>query len=143
MAIDKAVENEYGAEFTYHKLREVRIVNDDKIGSQLVMTVQSWINKQARIDGKVPTVRQCIIHGADFALTPFYALLKAKFPEFTDGANDFNNDFKEEVIATPEFFEQTGNGDLLARWKENTETTSPENTETQPVQPEITEGENE
>ena len=92
MAINKAVENEYGAEFTYHKLREVRLVNDEKIGIQLVMTVYSWINKQARIDGKEPTVRQCIIHGADFALTPFYTLLKAKFPEFTDGANDFNND---------------------------------------------------
>lgn len=121
MAIDKAVENEYGAEFAYHKLRDVRIVNDDKIGIQLVMTVYSWINKQARIDGKEPTIRQCIIHNADFALSPFYALLKAKFPEFTNGDDDFNNDFKGQVSQPiPEFFEQTGQGRTIRRWKEQT-----------------------
>ena len=115
MAIDKAVENEYGAQFTYHKLREVRIINDDEIGVQLTLTVHSWINKQARIDGKRPTVRQCIIMAADFAMTPFYALLKAKFSEFAQGVDDFDNSFKpeaadvteEEVIESPQAAEET------------------------------------
>ena len=121
MAVENAVENEYGALFTYHKLREVRIVNDDKIGVQLTLTVQSWLDKQARIEGKQPTTRQCIILAADFAMTPFYALLKAKFPEFTEGADDFDNSFKETEGAEkkmPEFFEQTGHGKLLCRWLE-------------------------
>ena len=135
MAIDKAVENEYGAEFAYHKLRDVRIVNDEKIGIQLVMTVYSWINKQARIDGKEPTVRQCIIHDADFALSPFYALLKAKFPDFGDGADDYDNSFKAEHVASAEFVEQTGRGTLIRRWKESHET--------QPAPAENAEGEDE
>ena len=120
MAIDGAVPSEYGVDFNYHKLREVRIINDDKVGVQLTLTVYSWANKQARIDNKRANVRQCIISGADFALTPFYALLKAKFPEFATGNNDFNNDFKGKIeAAAPEFFEQTGSGELIGRWKEN------------------------
>lgn len=129
MAIKKAVENEYGAEFTYHKLRDVRVVNDDRVGVQLALTVQSWLNKQARIDGKEPTVRQCIISNADFAMTPFYALLKAKFPDFAAGADDFDNSFKQADAASseegsaekpaPTFSVQTAQGRLLNRWTES------------------------
>ena len=122
MAIDKAVENEYGAQFTYHKLREVRIINDDEIGVQLTLTVHSWINKQARIDGKRPTVRQCIIMAADFAMTPFYALLKAKFSEFAQGVDDFDNSFKPEAAeAHPEFISQNTQGHVFERHTEKTE----------------------
>lgn len=127
MAIENAVENEYGAKFEYHKLREVRIINDDKIGVQLTLTVQSWLNKQARIDGKQPTVRKCVIMGADFAMTPFYALLKAKFPEFTSGADDMDNSFKGEIKEViPEFTEQTGQGKLISRWTEKSNETKTE-----------------
>lgn len=118
MAINKGVENEYGTQFYYHKLRDVRVVNDDNVGVQVVMTVYSWVNKEARINGKEPCVRQCIIQGADFAMTPFYALLKAKFPEFTSGENDMDNSFKNEVNASPLFFVQTGKGDLIKKWEE-------------------------
>ena len=120
MAINKEIENEYGAKFRYHKLREVRIINDDKIGVQLTMTVYSWLDKQARIDGKQPTVRQCIIDGADFAMTPFYALLKSKFNNFDDGKDDFDNSFKavEGDAPAPFFTEQTALGRLLSRRKE-------------------------
>lgn len=118
MAISKNIENEYGAIFTYHKLQEVRIISDDSV--QLVMTVYSWINKQARIDGKQPTVRQCIIDRADFAMTPFYTLLKAKFENFDAGVDDMDNSFKHlpEISPRPEFAEQTGRGQLIRRWKE-------------------------
>ena len=120
MAIDKNVENEYGAEFTYHKLRDVRIVNDDKTGIQLTLTVYSWLNKQARIEGKQPTVRQCVVMNADFALQPFYALLKAKFPEFSNGDDDFDNGFKKAstdpaASAGIEYIQQTVQGRLINR----------------------------
>ena len=117
MAIDADVENEYGAVFKYHKLREVRVINDDNAGVQLTMTVYSWLNKQARIDGKQPTVRQCIIDNADFAMSPFYALLKAKFESFDTGLDDMDNAFKatKEPPARPQFIEQTAQGRLLRR----------------------------
>ena len=115
MAIDKAVENEYGAEFTYHKIHDVRIVNDANKGIQIFMTVYSYLDKQARIDGKQPTIRQCIIDNADFAMTPFYALLKAKFPDFA-GADDMDNLFKGEREAGPvKLIQQTMNGKLLKK----------------------------
>ena len=121
MAILKDVENEYGVEFHYHKLREVRVINDGDC-VQLVLTVYSWIDKQARIDGKQPCARQCIINGADFALNPFYALLKAKFSEFTNGENDFDDAFKgNRKPVEPEFFDQTPQGKLFKAWKEATE----------------------
>lgn len=119
MAIDKDVENEFGVEFKYHKLREVRIINDDKIGIQLTLTVYSWRDRQARIDGKQSSVRLCIIDEADFALTPFYALLKAKFPEFSNGDDDMDNSFKVIPDGGIEFSEQTANGKLIRRWRED------------------------
>lgn len=127
MAIDANIENEYGANFTYHKLRDVRIINDDNIGIQLTMTVQSWINKEARINGKQPTVRQCIISGADFAMFPFYSLLKAKFEEFAHGVDDYDNSFKEVLDADGKpvskapanYTVQTAQGGLVRRWIEN------------------------
>ena len=121
MAITKDIENEFGANFFYHKLQEVRIINTNN-GVQLALTVYSWIDKQARIDGKKASVRKCIINNADFALTSFYALLKAKFPEFSDGENDFDNDFKGNVEAGDvEFFDQTADGKLFRTWKEEEE----------------------
>lgn len=116
MAIQKGIENEYGAKFNYHKLRDVRVVNDEKSGIRVIMNVYSWIDKEARTSGKKPTVRQCIIDNADFALTPFYALLKAKFEDFADGADDFNNDFKGDAAALPvKMIEQTMNGKLIKK----------------------------
>lgn len=113
MAIDKAVENEYGAAFNYHKIRDVRIINNEQKGIQLFITVYSYLNKQARIEGKQPTIRQCIIDNADFAMTPFYALLKAKFPDFA-GVDDMDNSFKAEREAGPvKLIEQTLSGKLL------------------------------
>ena len=122
MAIAKEVENEYGVNFTYHKLHDVRVINDDGAGVCVVMTVFSWIDKEARINGKQPTKRQCIIDGADFAMTPFYALLKAKFPAFTDGENDMDNSFKGEIEpGKPHFFDQTAQGKLFGTWEESKE----------------------
>lgn len=129
MAIDKAVENEFGVQFTYHKLRDVRVINDDNTGVQLILTIQSWLDKQARIDGKQPTVRQCIISNADFAMTPFYALLKAKFTDFAQGADDMDNGFKAAKLNAakdapevqkkdPIYTVQTAQGALMKRWKE-------------------------
>ena len=135
MAIIKGVENEFGIEFNYHKLREVRLVNDgDSV--QLVLTVYSWIDKQARIDGKQPCMRQCIINGADFALNPFYALLKAKFKEFTNGENDFDDAFKgERQPVAPEIYDQTMQGQLFKSWKEVPEGQEPESeTPAEPVE---------
>ena len=57
-------------------------------------------------------------------MTPFYALLKAKFIEFAAGTDDFDNSFKEvpgEEKVKPEFFEQTGQGKLIKRWREVTD----------------------
>lgn len=118
MAILKDVGNEFGIDFHYHKLREVRVTNDDK-GVQLVLTIYSWADKQARIDGKQPCLRQCIIDGADFAMTPFYALLKAKFDEFNGGENDFDNSFKGgDKAPHPVFYDQTAQGKLFKTWSE-------------------------
>lgn len=136
MAIEKPVENEFGIDFEYHKIREVRIINDDKIGVQLVITVFSWADKKARIEGREPVKMQCIIDQADFAMTPFYALLKAKFPDFGNGKDDFDNSFKKVPEGTPQFFEQTAQGNLLKKWKESEPDTKPADEVKEEDQPE-------
>ena len=119
MAINKSVENEYGAKFLYHKLRDVRITANDKTGITLVMTVDSYLNKDARIAGKEPSVRQCVISGADFALTPFYALLKAKFPDFSNGTDDFENSFKSAGKKQAPLFVVQNNQGAISKWQES------------------------
>lgn len=119
MAIQKEVENEYGAKFDYHKIRDVRITANDKTGITLVITVDSYLDKDARINGKEPSIRQCIISGADFALTPFYALLKAKFPDFTGGKDDLNNDFKGEAAKPDPLFVVQNNKGAIDKWRES------------------------
>ena len=116
MAIQKEVENEYGIDFKYHKISKVQIINNDA-GVTLRMTVNSYADKQARIDGKQPTTRECIINGADFAMTPFYQLLKAKFPSFQDGNDDFEDDFKVKVYTEKTLTEQNDHG-AIAQWRE-------------------------
>lgn len=95
MAVIKEIENEFGAKFNYHKLQKVIIENTDN-GVTIIMNVESYLNEDARKDGKVPTVRQCIINGADFALTPFYQILKGKFPEFQNCEDEMSNAFMQE-----------------------------------------------
>lgn len=122
MAIEKDVENEFGVAFNYHKIREVRLINDDK-GVQLVLTVYSWANRKARTEGKQPSVRQCVILEADFALAPFYALLKSKFPDFDLGTDELKNGFKKARVKNQvELIEQTGTGKLISRRIENKKT---------------------
>lgn len=95
MAIQKEIENQYGVNFNYHKIKEVRIYTEnDGQQPQVVMLVESYRDKQARIDGKTPVRTKHIIYGADFALEPFYALLKNKFETFSDGQDDLDNSFK-------------------------------------------------
>ena len=119
MAIQEQVENEYGATFNYHKIKSVRIDADDNSGVGLSIIVYSWLNKQCRIEGKKPSIRKCSILQADFALTPFYELLKAKFPEFAGGDDDFDNSFKsEEKTGGAMFVESTGAGELIKKWNE-------------------------
>jgi len=118
VAVNKKIENEYGAEFQYHKIRDVRITNTEA-GIQLVMTVDSYLDKQARIAGKSPTTRQCIISGADFAMTPFYALLKAKFPEFVTAVDDMDNSFKQDQPKQDiQYIEQSSDYTMVNSWKE-------------------------
>ena len=121
MAIAGKVENEYGAEFTYHKIKDVRINSDDKSGITLKITVYSWLNKEARISGKKPSMRDCFILNADFAMTPFYKLLKAKFKDFNI-EDDFDNSFKDvipdENKPLPVFVEQTAQGEPIKSWTE-------------------------
>lgn len=119
MAIKKDIENEYGADFNYHKIKKVTIENDEKNGIILNMEVYSYKDKEARISGKMPTVKNCIIYGADFAMQPFYALLKAKFPSYSSGKDDHDNSFKEAEGGKmdPVFYETNKTG-LLNRWTE-------------------------
>ena len=94
MAIVKDVETEFGNTFKYHKIRDVRIINSDKVGVQIGITVESYATKEARIAGKSPVKTENIITGANFALEPFYKLLTAKFDQYADADDDFDNSFK-------------------------------------------------
>lgn len=111
MAIIKDVETSYGTIFNYHKIGDVKIIKtNDEI--QLRITVESYLNKEARIEGKQPVITEAIILNADFALNPFYALLKAKFPEF-EGIDDMDS-FK--TIQKPaEYYLQNGAKTLVHR----------------------------
>lgn len=121
MAIVKDVETEFGNTFKYHKIRDVRIINSDKVGVQIGITVESYATKEARIAGKSPVKTENIITGADFALEPFYKLLTAKFDQYADADDDFDNSFKA-VADTKErkvrYSQQTVHGQKISEREE-------------------------
>lgn len=120
MAIVKDVETEFGNTFQYHKIRDVRIINSDKVGVQIGITVESYATKEARIAGKSPVKTENIITGADFALEPFYKLLTAKFDQYADADDDFDNSFKAvaEGKRKVRYSQQTIHGEKISEREE-------------------------
>lgn len=128
MALIKEIENSYGVTFNYHKIGDVRILKT-KAGTQLRITVESYLDKEARRNGKQPIKTEAIIEHAEFALDPFYALLKAKFPEFS-GLDDTEH-VSTGIEQPAEYFIQSGAKTIAHRKEELAE---PEET----LQPEET-----
>ena len=116
MAINCEIETQYGAGFNYHKIVDVHIIVREQV--QLRITVDSWLNKQARIEGKKP-VRTCnIIDNMDFALTPFYQVLKMKFPGYTEGNDDFDDEWKGQKQSRPQVFSVQCDNTLVQQWQD-------------------------
>ncbi len=118
MALTKGIENIYGASFNYHKISDVKIVVSDN-GIQLRIIVDSFVDKDARKAGKKPVRTENIIEGADFALTPFYMLLKAKFGDFADATDDFDDAWKNKLTPQVIYTQQTPQGELLSKYRES------------------------
>lgn len=120
MALVKGIENLYGTKFNYHKLDNIKIVVTNN-GIQLRMTVDSYVDKEARMAGKKPVRTENIIEGADFALTPFYMLLKAKFADFNDAQDDFDDAWKGALTPQIIYTQQTPQGELISKTYEGEE----------------------
>lgn len=120
MAIEKEIQNEYMAVFKYHRISDVEIFTVDG-DIQLRIVTESYIDKEARKQGARAVKTENIIEHADFAMTPFYALLKAKFPMFYDGTDDFDDAWKEVPVNRAKFTQQTNDGKLLQQWQEGSE----------------------
>ncbi len=120
MGIKKDIENEFRANFNYHKIAEVTIFKQGR-DMQLRIITESYVDKAARLAGARAVKVENIIQHADFAMTPFYALLKAKFPMFANGIDDFDDDIEplQESQPAPFFTQQTASGDLIDHWNEN------------------------
>lgn len=112
MALKKGIENLYGVEFSYHKVVQVRLQSGNE-GVQLKIVTASWRDKQARIEGKKPIVTENVIENASFALNPFYSLLKAKFPDFSDAEDDWETFALS--IRPAVCIQQTAEGKLISR----------------------------
>lgn len=120
MAIVKSIENEYKAKFDYHKVSDIHIlVTDNDI--QLRIIVDSYVNKEARKQGARAVQTENIIQHADFAVKPFYELLKAKFGMFQDGEDDYDDAWKTAEDTPPLFTQQTPDGELIGQWTEEPE----------------------
>lgn len=117
MAIVKGIENIYGAKFSYHKLSDVRIAVTAN-GIQLRMIVESYMDKDARKTGKQPVRTENIIENADFALTPFYKLLKAKFEDYAGSEDDFEDSWKPAADKNIVLTQQTPQGQLISKHEE-------------------------
>lgn len=118
MAIKKSIENEFGTSFNYHKIKDIRIVNSDN-GVQLSIIVDSYVSKEARITGKSPVRTENIISNADFALSPFYALLTSKFTQYADAEDDFDNSFKSKTDnKSVRYTQQTMKGNVISSREE-------------------------
>ena len=118
MAISKDIQTEYQTIFKYHRISDVNIFTVDN-DIQIRIVTESYASKEARMNGARAVYTENIIEHADFAMAPFYALLKAKFPMFADGEDDFDDAWKEKIQQAAKFTQQTPQGDLLAQWEES------------------------
>ena len=116
MAVVKGIETLYGVSFSYHKISDVHIIIKDG-DTQLRITVDSYLNKEARDAGKQPVKTENIISHADFALSAFYALLKGKFADYADSEDVFEEDTKTKLPSI--LTQQTPQGKLISQVKEN------------------------
>lgn len=134
MGLNKGIENQYGINFDYHRINDVHIIVTES-GIQVRMTVSSYVNEHARRNGKAAYKTVNIIDGADFALTPFYLLLKAKFADFADAADVFE-EVQQEERRRMVYTTQTLQGRLISQ----TEEPEPQQETTQPaeIEPEET-----
>lgn len=134
MGLNKGIENQYGINFDYHRINDVHIIVTES-GIQVRMTVSSYVNEYARRNGKAAYKTVNIIDGADFALTPFYLLLKAKFADFADAADVFE-EVQQEERRRMVYTTQTLQGRLISQ----TEEPEPQHETTQPaeIEPEET-----
>ena len=134
MGLNKGIENQYGINFDYHRINDVHIIVTES-GIQVRMTVSSYVNEHARRNGKAAYKTVNIIDGADFALTPFYLLLKAKFADFADAADVFE-EVQQEERRRMVYTTQTLQGRLISQ----TEEPDPQQETTQPagIEPEET-----
>lgn len=140
MAINKEIENDYGVIFSYHKIKEVQILSAiEGRAAQIIITTESYKDKQARIDGKRPLIQKEILYGTDFALEPFYYFLKKKFPDFANGEDDFDNSFKTAIENLEvKYIQQSEDGKFA---KINQEEAEIENDDISQVDTSINEGE--
>lgn len=116
MGLNKGIENQYGINFDYHRINDVHIIVTES-GIQVRMTVSSYVNEHARRNGKAAYKTVNIIDGADFALTPFYLLLKAKFADFADAADVFE-EVQQEERRRMVYTTQTLQGRLISQTEE-------------------------
>ena len=135
MGLNKGIENQYGINFDYHRINDVHIIVTES-GIQVRMTVSSYVNEHARRNGKAAYKTVNIIDGADFALTPFYLLLKAKFADFADAADVFE-EVQQEERRRMVYTTQTLQGRLISQTAEpdpQQETTQPAEIEPEETQ---------
>lgn len=119
MALIKGIENVYGATFNYHKISDVRITNRNG-DIQLCIVVDSYIDKKARDEGKRPVQTENVILHADFALAPFYQLLRAKFGDYSDSEDVFEEDkIKSKRAAV--MIQQTTDGRTISKYEEKSD----------------------
>ncbi|MCQ2590791.1 MAG: hypothetical protein MJ179_10240 [Treponema sp.] len=120
MGIKKDIQNDYHVNFNYHRIAEVAIFKNDR-DIQLHIITESYVSKEARLAGAKAVKVENVIQHADFALSPFYALLKAKFPMFQNGTDDLDDEIEEAQETKPDtcYTQQSPQGDLIAHWSEN------------------------
>lgn len=118
MAVIKDIENVYGAEFNYHKIKSVTL---NSINGNIVLkiVVASWINKEARLNGKNPVLTENIINNADFAMNPFYSLLKAKFKSYENSDDDWER-LSPSARGKSSYTQLTPAGQIISQYTEET-----------------------
>jgi len=130
MAIIKEIPTEYGVNFNYHKISEVKIINTDN-DTQVRIIVSSYADEEARKQNKTPVKKECIIQNGEFALQAFYSLLKTYFPDYKDGEDELTK--KEETAYALRVVEQSftsNNYKVIEQEAEPTTEAKPEENDT-------------
>ena len=119
MAINKSILGQDGFERTYHKIPQWSIIDNGDGTVQMQIVTCNWKDEESRKNNaQCLKLQHSIINLSADVMKIAYEMLKKHFPEYDDGNDIMDDDWKEKSDKEIILVSQTQDGKLIEKHKE-------------------------